>query len=156
MPAVLAVDPGSRYVGVAVSNPERTIALPIAVLAATPQRSLVEQLRTLARERNVDQLVVGRPLALRGTPLPMTAASEALAELLGRELSLPVELLDERLSTKATGVAPGEGGGGQSKGGMARVDAQAAAIFLQTYLDAQQRKAADEAKGEKGNGGVPA
>ncbi|MFO0702864.1 MAG: Holliday junction resolvase RuvX [Candidatus Andersenbacteria bacterium] len=69
MPAVLAIDPGSRYVGVAVSNPEKTLAFPVTVLDATPKRALLAELGTIAHERTVDQLVVGRPVSFRGTPL---------------------------------------------------------------------------------------
>lgn len=128
MPTVLAVDPGSRYIGVAVSNPERTLAFPVTVLDATPKHALLTELATIARERTVDQLVVGRPLSLRGSPLPMTAVAEELAATLGKHLELPVALVDERLSTKEAAVTgkPGH-----------RVDAQAAALFLQTYLDSR-------------------
>jgi len=126
MAAVLALDPGTRYVGVAVSNPEKTIALPVTVLDATPKQALLAGIAALVKERAVDQLVVGRPLALRGTPIPMTATAESFADDLRAALKLPVELVDERLSTKSAHPADSQGG---------RVDASAAALFLQTYLD---------------------
>lgn len=131
MGAVLALDPGTRYVGVAVSNPERTLALPVSVLDATPKQALVAAIAALVKDRDVDQLVVGRPLALRGTPIPMTAVAETFADDLRVALKLPIELVDERLSTKSAHPAGSQGG---------RVDASAAALFLQTYLDRTSRE----------------
>lgn len=124
----MGIDPGTRYVGLAVSNPERTIAFPLTVLAATPKRALLAAIGQAAAERKVDQFVVGRPVALRGTPLPMTSVAEALGTSLTTALKLPVALVDERLSSKeATVTAPSK----------KRIDAHAAAVFLQTYLDRQ-------------------
>ncbi|MFO0704466.1 MAG: Holliday junction resolvase RuvX [Candidatus Andersenbacteria bacterium] len=120
---VLAIDPGTRYVGLAISNPEATLAFPLEVVAAEAQ--LVPRIARLVEERAVARLIVGRPLSLRGTVLPMTPVAEQLAEQLKTSLKLPVDLVDERLSTREA----------SERTSKKRVDAAAAALILQTYLE---------------------
>ena len=131
MGPVLALDPGTRYVGIAISNPERTIAFPLQVLPAEPNKYLIQKLEEIVKERRVAQMVIGRPVAFRGTILPMTKLAERFAQKIEKALHLPVAMVDERLSTKAASATTNSRG---------RVDAQAAAIFLQTYLEQLQRK----------------
>jgi len=121
--AVVALDPGTKFVGVAVSDRERSMAFPVAVLPAK-RETLLAELKKVIAERGVTQLIVGRPLALRGTTIPMTQHAEDFAEWLKAELKLPLELVDERLSTRAAGQATKA----------ERVDAVAATLLLDTYL----------------------
>jgi putative Holliday junction resolvase len=130
---VLAIDPGTRYIGLAISNPEGTMAFPHEVVPAS--KTLVPDLLKLIQERDVSQVIIGRPLALRGTVLPMTQIAEDLAAQLTEALKsaglqTQVQLVDERLSTREAG----------QHSGAARLDAAAAAIILQTHLDSQARR----------------
>jgi putative Holliday junction resolvase len=142
MSAILAIDPGTRYIGLAVSDPERRLAFPLAIVPAQPQTQLFQNLREKIKEKAVSTIIVGRPLSLQGNQLPMTSNAEKFAEWLRTQFRLPVELVDERLSTVEAGKLQTASG---------RVDASAAALLLETYLQKKQR-AESRAKGEKERG----
>jgi putative Holliday junction resolvase len=125
MAAILAIDPGTRYIGVAVSDPERRLAFPLAIIPAQPQNQLFQALREKIKEKMVDSIIVGRPLSLQGNVLPMTHTAEKFAEWLRSQFQLPVQLVDERLSTVEAGKLQTAAG---------RVDASAAALLLETFL----------------------
>jgi putative holliday junction resolvase len=131
---VLAVDPGSRRVGVAVSNPEGTFALPLEVIERSSDDSYIDRLADLAESRGVGEVVVGLPLRLSGSHGPEVAAARALAEKLRERLGVPVHLVDERLTTRQA-EASLAGAGLNSRGRRGRVDQVAAAVLLQGFLD---------------------
>ena len=133
---VLALDPGMRYIGVAISDPDMRVALPLKILSRTPSKKMLDDLRELVTEKNVAEIIVGRPLALRGTSIPMTREAEKLADLIKNTLAVNVTLVDERLSTRAAQRATRKRTGRAGKEG--RLDPAAAAIFLQTYLDSKK------------------
>jgi putative Holliday junction resolvase len=98
---VVAVDPGSRRVGVAVSDPDRLIAQPLCQIPAAPLESLPERLVALAREQEAEELVVGLPRRLDGGLGPEAHAARELADRLRALSGLPVTLVDERLTSAA-------------------------------------------------------
>lgn len=139
MPRVLAVDPGSRRVGVAVSDPTGTVARPLAQVPAEPSTSLAQRLVRLAQEQEAEALVVGLPRRLDGSQGPEARAARELAAQL-RELSgLPVTLVDERLTSVAAEralIAAGEKRA--RRRGLS--DQVAAALILQQHLDMRNRR----------------
>ncbi|MFH0830873.1 MAG: Holliday junction resolvase RuvX [Parcubacteria group bacterium] len=126
---ILALDPGMRYVGVALSNPEQSLAFALEIID-TSRTNLLARLKFLIAEKSVAHVVIGRPLSLRGTALPMTKQAEELAQELKTKLGVTTQLVDERLSTREAQHLSADKAG--------RPDAAAAALFLQTYLDRQQ------------------
>jgi putative Holliday junction resolvase len=132
---VLALDVGTRRLGVAVSDPTGTVASP---LATVPRRSPAEDARTiaaLADEQAATTVVVGLPVTLAGREGPAAAAVRAyLAELAELLPGLAFELVDERLSTVAAERAL-VGGGVRRQARRQVVDQVAASVFLQTWLD---------------------
>jgi putative Holliday junction resolvase len=99
---VLALDYGSARCGCALSDPSGTIATPIDVVLRPASRRGLEQLGRLVREREVERVVVGLPLSLRGGDTEQTRETRAFAERLARRLGaeIPVELHDERFTTR--------------------------------------------------------
>jgi putative holliday junction resolvase len=132
---VLALDVGTRRLGVAVSDPTGTVASP---LATVPRRTPAEDARTiaaLADEQAATTVVVGLPVTLAGREGPAAAAVRAyLAELAPLLPGLALELVDERLSTAAAERAL-VGGGVRRRDRRQVVDQVAASVFLQTWLD---------------------
>jgi putative holliday junction resolvase len=132
---VLALDVGTRRLGVAVSDPTGTVASP---LATVPRRTVAEDaeaIAALAAEQDATVLVVGLPVTLAGREGPAAAAVRAyLAELAPLLPGLAVELADERLSTVAAEQAL-VGGGVRRRSRRRVVDQLAASVFLQTWLD---------------------
>ena len=139
MPRVLAVDPGSRRVGVAVSDPTGTVARPLGKVPAEPSTSLAERVVRLAQEQEAEALVVGLPRRLDGSEGPEARAARKLAAQL-RELSgLPVTLVDERLTSVAAEralIAAGEKRA--RRRGLS--DQVAAALILQQHLVMRNRR----------------
>lgn len=131
---VLAIDPGSRRVGVAVSDPSATIAQPLTVLAAHPGATLVERLARLAREQEAAALVVGLPRRLDGGIGPEAKAARILADELRRATGLEVTLVDERLTSAAAERALLSGGASRARRRQLS-DKVAATMILQSYLD---------------------
>jgi putative Holliday junction resolvase len=121
---VMALDFGSARTGVAVSDPTGTLARPIGVVAQAGSENGLAELVRLAREEDVERVVVGLPLTLRGTRGEQAAETEQFAEALRGVLDVPVELFDERFTTDLA----------QQTGGAAPEDALAAAHLLSTYL----------------------
>lgn len=132
---VAALDVGDVRVGLAVSDPLGYTAQPSGFLPRRPEARFLASLRAMVAERGVTRLVVGLPLLMSGERGARARDAEAVAALLERELSLPVDLWDERLTTVQAERALREGAwsGAERK---RRVDAVAAAVLLQSYLDA--------------------
>lgn len=134
------MDIGERRIGMAVSDRTRTLARPLGVLRppkGTPDvvgLVATEIARLAAEEDGVTAIVVGLPMHLDGTPSPMTATVRTFAAALGVRTGLPVALQDERLSSREaeSRLALREKDWRVRKD---RLDAAAAAVILQDYLD---------------------
>jgi putative Holliday junction resolvase len=131
---VLGLDLGDARIGVAVSDPDRRLALPFGtVKAGAPQD--VKAIAALVADNDISQVVVGHPLSLSGDAGPSARNAETFAEVLKDVLPVPVSLQDERMSTvEAEKALSAAGAKGRKKRSM--VDASAATVILQGYLDA--------------------
>lgn len=121
---VMALDYGSARTGVAVSDPTGTIARPLCVVERAHTDPGLEQLSALVRDEQVDEVVVGLPLTLRGDHGEQARASEQFAARLRKRLDVPVVLFDERFTTDLAQQTPSDG----------ELDARAAAHLLSGYL----------------------
>lgn len=138
----VGLDIGQRRIGVAVSDVTGTLARPLGVLrpAGLDVDALDVVVREIARlageEDGVGAIVIGLPRRLDGTPTEMTPRVEQFARALGTKTSLPVALQDERLSSREaeSRLALRDKDWRSRK---ARLDAAAAAVILQDYLDAR-------------------
>ncbi|HSS92986.1 MAG TPA: Holliday junction resolvase RuvX [Candidatus Dormibacteraeota bacterium] len=133
------MDPGTKRVGLALSDPSETIAQPLETVAAEPGESLAVRLAEIARTHDAARVIVGLPLRLDGSSGPEAGAARRLAEAIRRESGLPVELVDERLTSVAAERAMIQGGvrREQRRQGVDRV---AATILLQSHLDHRRRQ----------------
>jgi putative holliday junction resolvase len=137
---VLALDVGSRRLGVAVSDPTGTVASPLVTLPRRAPAADAAALARLADEYQAVTLVVGLPRTLPGGEGPAARAVRSYVEELGTHLpGLRVELVDERLSTVAAERAMIEGGVRRADR-RATVDQVAASLFLQVWLDATRKR----------------
>jgi len=124
MGRVLALDHGEARCGCALSDPSGTLATPLpAVERPDSERGLAE-LAQLTADRDVKLVLVGLPLTLAGKEGHQAARAREFADALGRRVSVPVELHDERLTSRMA-----ERGGGRSD-----ADSRAAAHLLESYL----------------------
>lgn len=128
------MDPGAKRVGLAVSDPTGTIAQPLSTLPAEPADTLAERLAGVAKQNDVKRIVVGLPLRMDGSHGPEARSAQALAAALRKASRLPVELVDERLTTAAAERSLIAGGVKRATRRQT-VDRVAAALLLQTHLD---------------------
>ncbi len=137
MGARLAVDVGTVRIGVAVSDPRRTVAVPLDTVPRATDGSDLRAIAAIAAEREVDDVVVGLPVGLSGREGPAAQSVRAFTQTLADALApLPVLLFDERLTTtSAHQVLHAAGRPGRRHRTV--VDRTAAAILLQTVLDTE-------------------
>jgi putative Holliday junction resolvase len=135
---VLALDIGAKRTGLAISDATGTLARPLGVVAgADPFADVVARVAALRCEDDgLCVVVVGRPCRLDGTPNEQTVRVDAFVSALRRHIDLPVVLQDERLSSveAESRLALREKDWRRRK---ARLDAAAAAVILQDYLDSR-------------------
>ena len=135
---LLAVDWGEVRLGLALSDETQTLASPLETLVRRAGKRLpLARIFALVEEYRPVGAVVGLPLTGEGEEAESAAAARALAGELGRRTGLPVEMWDERMST-ARALAAIREQGGTTRGRKADVDALAAAVLLQHFLDARR------------------
>jgi putative Holliday junction resolvase len=133
---VLALDLGDARIGVAISDPERRIAVPVGTIRTGAPEDL-KAVASLVRERSVTLIVVGHPLHMSGRAGERAVHAESFADALRSFAGVPVVLHDERLSTKEAERALRDAG----VTGPARrrvVDRSAAVVILESYLAARR------------------
>jgi putative Holliday junction resolvase len=124
MPRILALDHGAARCGCAISDPSGTLATPLEAVERPDSKRGLAALARMAAEHGAERVVVGLPLTLRGDEGEQAAAVRTFAERLERRLNIPVELHDERLTTRLA----------ERTGGSGNADSRAAAHLLESYL----------------------
>jgi putative holliday junction resolvase len=134
---ILAIDPGERRVGVAISDPEGRLALPLATLRRKSDRQVVAELAALARREEATELVVGEPRRLDGTIGDAATRARAFADKLKRATGLPCTLVGEALTSHAAAERL-RGAGIDPRRHRERIDQVAAQILLEEVLARRQ------------------
>jgi putative Holliday junction resolvase len=131
---ILALDHGTKRVGVAISDEMQMIASPLEFIPAEPFASFLTRLKEIIREKQVDQILVGMPRNMNGSYGPAAAKVQEFVAVLKETIAIPIKLWDERLtSTQANRfLIQAEVRRDKRK---EKVDKTAAAILLQSYLD---------------------
>jgi putative Holliday junction resolvase len=127
MARVLAVDPGEIRIGLALSDPSRTLARPLSVLRHRSRVADAEAISNLAEQHEVSLILVGLPLDPQGNIGPQARRALRLVEALRQATRVPVDTWDESGSSRAAEELTGSGDD---------LDARAAAVILQDFLDA--------------------
>lgn len=134
---ILALDHGTVRIGVAISDELKMFASPLEFIPAEPPADALARLQHLVREREVERVIVGMPRNMNGSYGPAAEKVRAFVDQLRGVVSVPLIPWDERLSSVQAHRMLRQAGhkAKQQKG---RVDASAAAILLQSYLDSIQ------------------
>jgi len=135
---ILALDPGSKRVGVAVSDETKTIAQPLEAITAEPFAALLARLKELFVEKEVDLVLIGLPRNMNGSYGQAAQEAEAFGAALKGAITIPDEMWDERLTTVQANRILAQGGVRRRKR-KDMADKMAAAILLQSYLDVRNR-----------------
>jgi len=138
---VLGIDFGERRVGLAISDPSATIAQPLPALTRRPgKRPPVEAVARVAEAHEATGIVIGLPLTLEGEESDWTRAVRAFGQRLAERTGLPVHYVDERLtSVRAERAVRSLGLPKRERERKERVDAAAAMLILQAFLDGRGR-----------------
>jgi putative Holliday junction resolvase len=138
---ILALDLGTRRIGLAVSDSDGSVAFPAGCLEREDTERDLAALKNLVRERGIERIVVGLPVHMSGRLGVEAESVERFAQQLARETGLPVDTLDERWTTRQAERALRDAQVTKRRRRQrGRVDAAAAALLLQTYLE--RRRAA--------------
>jgi putative pre-16S rRNA nuclease len=146
---ILAVDYGRARMGLAIANASAGVPQPLGVLVRINRNEDMRRLRELVREHGVKQIVVGLPLRLDGTPGEMAGEAERFAQRVQKQIGVPVDMVDERLTSwEAERLVEEEAGrvrrenvehkkskGRKKEDPRRSVDAMAAAVILREYLE---------------------
>ena len=134
---MLGIDAGERRVGVAVSDALRLLATPLCVLdRARGLAPVLDALTELTRREGIDRMIVGLPLNADGSHGQQARRAQDFARVAARVVGVPVDLWDERLSTQeAEAIVRAQGRSTRRVRQRGQLDAIAAAVILQDYLD---------------------
>ena len=134
---IIALDVGEKRICVALSDPTELMASPLTTISRTGCMSGIQEISNLVTQNDVGKIIVGLPITLSGQLGSQANDVVQFVDVLSKYLSISVELADERLSSvmaekllRETGVKPSRNRG--------RLDAAAAAVILQGYLDGNQ------------------
>ena len=138
---VVGIDLGARRIGVALSDATGTLASPLEVIERSADQSADHQrLRQLVTDTGAEMVVVGLPLSLDGRAGPAARAAIEEIDGLAGVVGVPVETIDERLSTKSAASAL-RASGRSSRAQRQVIDKAAAAVILQAWLDTRKASA---------------
>lgn len=131
---VLAIDHGTKRMGIAVSDELKMIAQPLEYIQAEPFAKFLDRLKEILREKEVELIVVGLPRNMDGSYGPAALKVQEFVAALKSALTLPIQMWDERLTSAQANrfLLQGNVRRAQRK---EKVDKTAAAILLQAYLD---------------------
>ena len=124
---ILALDAGAARCGCAVCDPTGTVVTPLDAVPQPETRRGLDTLARLVRDREIEQIVVGLPLTMRGEEGDQARWARRFAERLAERVDVPVVMHDERLTTRQA----------ERSGGTAEADSRAAAHLLEAYLMAR-------------------
>jgi putative holliday junction resolvase len=139
MPRALGLDIGDRRIGVALSDPSEVLATPLKTIVRLSDAGAVGQIAELIKKYGPGKLIVGLPYSLNGAIGKQAEKVLAFTKLIATETDVKIVMQDERLTSVSANQKLREAGkkGGKLKSGM---DAAAATVILQSYLDESRLK----------------
>ncbi len=134
---IMGLDFGEKRMGVAISDPGGKLARPLVTLVRKKECSWIDLLAPLLREHGPDEIVIGYPRRLDGSPGTLARKVDDLAAEMERVSGVRVVLRDESLTTVEAAEKLAESGMGR-RARRGKIDVAAAAIILQDYLDSRR------------------
>ena len=131
---ILALDHGTKRIGVAVSDETKSIAQPLEYILAEPFADFLARLKQLLADKEVDLILIGLPRNMDGSFGPAAQKVEAFVGVLKTAITVPIKMWVERLTSTMANKALIQGGVRRDQR-KEKVDKMAAAILLQSYLD---------------------
>ena len=133
----LGIDHGQKRIGVAISDATGRIARPLTIVAHTSRTADANAIAELATQHAVDEIVIGLPTDADGEIGPRARTVQRFGAVLETLVNCSVKYWDESYSTREAWAVRHRAGMGRKKASQTPIDAEAAAIILQSYLDAE-------------------
>jgi putative Holliday junction resolvase len=135
---VLAIDHGTKRMGIAISDELKMIAQPLEYIPAEPFAKFLDRLKEILREKGVELIIVGMPRNMDGSYGPAALKVQEFVAALKSAVTVPIQTLDERLTSVQANRFLLEGNVRRAQR-KEKVDKTAAALLLQGYLDSVRR-----------------
>ncbi|MBI2252644.1 MAG: Holliday junction resolvase RuvX [Armatimonadetes bacterium] len=133
MSRILSIDFGSKRIGLALSDPLKILASPMGFILVSSKGEIYHQLLKIIQDYEVEKIIVGIPLTLKGLESKQTKKVNGFIKELKKYIDLPIEEVDERLSSKEVEQILKQVNLSQTKKRQ-KIDALSASIILQSYL----------------------
>ncbi len=134
--AIIGLDVGDKHIGVAMAI--GTIAVPVAVIGRTQEEQDLERIAALTQDYETELIVIGLPRSMDGSIGAQAELVLEFAKSLANYIDIPIDMCDERLTTVTADRLLQESGA-KRKQRKANIDAMAAAVILQAYIDGKNR-----------------
>jgi len=136
---LLGVDPGKKRVGVAICDENKIVATPYATIIKNNFSSFLGQISTIISDNDIKGIIIGNPINMDGSPSQSSQSAKDLAINLSKNISIPITMWDERLSSRGAFNLSNELNVNTSKK-VSKLDENSAAFILQGALDFLNRK----------------
>ena len=131
---LLGIDPGNRNIGFAICDENKKVATPLKIIKKSKLKRLIDEINEIIRENNIKGIVVGNPINMDGTVGRSSQAANDFAKKLSTNVTVPITLWDERLSSEGSFKITKELGTNPSNR-INKLDKNAAAFILQGAID---------------------
>ena len=136
---LIGIDPGGKRIGIALSDENKIIATPYTTIIKENYRDLVDQIKKIVKEYDIDGIVIGNPINMDGTEGPSSQSAKDLAKNLSKDITENITLWDERLSSQGAFNLSNDLAINSSKK-VKKLDENSAQFILQGILDYYHKK----------------
>ena len=131
---LLGIDPGSKYIGFAICDENKKVATPFKVLQKSKFEVLIKQINQIIKENHIKGVIIGNPINMDGTSGKSSQSASDFAKNLSKNITIPITMWDERLSSEGSFKITKELGTSVSNR-VNKLDKNAAAFILQGAID---------------------
>ena len=131
---LLGIDPGDRNIGFAICDENKKVATPLKILQKSKFKVLVEQINQIIKENDIRGIIIGNPINMDGTSGKSSQSANDFAKNLSKNITIPISMWDERLSSEGSFKITQELGTNTSNR-VSKLDKNAAAFILQGAID---------------------
>ncbi len=136
---LIGIDPGGKRIGIALSDENKIVATPYTTIIKENYRDLVDQIKKIVKEYDIDGIVIGNPINMDGTEGPSSQSAKDLAKNLSKDITENITLWDERLSSQGAFNLSNDLPINSSKK-VKKLDENSAQFILQGILDYYHKK----------------
>jgi len=136
---LIGIDPGGKRIGIALSDENKIVATPYTTIIKENYRDLVDQIKKIVKEYDIDGIVIGNPINMDGTEGPSSQSAKDLAKNLSKDITENITLWDERLSSQGAFNLSNDLAINSSKK-VKKLDENSAQFILQGVLDYYHKK----------------